>query len=63
VEELEMSYPVLVDEGLADDYEVLVYPTTVVIDRNGRIRSRVEGYRVEAFAEMKDLVASLLEEK
>jgi thiol-disulfide isomerase/thioredoxin len=63
VEELEMSYPVLVDEGLADDYEVLVYPTTVVIDRNGCIRRRVEGYRVEAFAEMKDLVASLLEEK
>lgn len=63
VKELEMSYPVLLDEGLADEYEVLVYPTTVVIDRNGRVRRRVEGYRKEVFEEMRALVASLLEEK
>ncbi len=63
VKELGMSYPVLVDDGLADDYEILVYPTTVVIDRNGRIRRRVEGYREEAFQDMKALVAGLLEEK
>lgn len=63
VKELEMSYPVLLDDGLADDYEVLVYPTTVVIDRKGNIRRRVEGYRVEVFEEMKVLVASLLEEE
>ncbi len=61
--ELDMSYPVLVDDGLADAYEVLVYPTSVVIDRKGRIRGRVEGYRKESFEEMKELVLHLLEEK
>ena len=63
VKELEMSYPVLVDDGLADEYEVLVYPTSVVIDRKGRIQKRVEGYRKESFEEMKALVKRLLEEK
>jgi len=62
VKELEMSYPVLVDDGLADEYEVLVYPTSVVIDRKGLVRARVEGYREETFEEMKALVKRLLEE-
>jgi thiol-disulfide isomerase/thioredoxin len=61
--ELEMSYPILVDDSLADLYEVLVYPTSVVIDRKGLIRTRVEGYREELFEEMKALVERLLEEK
>ncbi len=61
--ELEMSYPILVDDGLADLYEVLVYPTSVVIDRKGHVRMRVEGYRQESFEEMKALVGRLLEEK
>jgi peroxiredoxin len=61
--ELEMSYPILVDDSLADLYEVLVYPTSVVIDRKGLIRMRVEGYREEMFEEMKALVERLLEEK
>jgi thiol-disulfide isomerase/thioredoxin len=61
--ELEMSYPILVDDGLAEDYEVLVYPTSVVIDRKGFVRMRVEGYRKEMFEEMKALVERLLEEE
>ena len=61
--ELEMTYPILVDDGLADLYEVLVYPTSVVIDREGRVRLRVEGYRKESFEEMKALVERLLGEK
>lgn len=63
VKELQMSYPVLLDDGLADEYEILVYPTTVVIDRKGRIRMRVEGYRKETFEEMRSLVNLLLDEK
>src|SRR3990172_2254282 len=63
VKELEMSYPVLVDDGLADEYDVLVYPTSVVIDRKGLTRLRVEGYREESFEDMKSLVERLLEEK
>jgi thiol-disulfide isomerase/thioredoxin len=61
--ELDMSYPVLVDDGLADEYEVLVYPTSVVIDREGFLRGRFEGYREETFEEMKALVEHLLEER
>jgi thiol-disulfide isomerase/thioredoxin len=60
VKELEMSYPVLIDDGLADEYEVLVYPTSVVIDRKGFVRGRVEGYREETFEQMKELVELLL---
>lgn len=62
VAELGMTYPVLVDEGLADDYEVLVYPTSVLIDRRGRIRHRVEGYRAESFEAMKSVIEQLLGE-
>jgi thiol-disulfide isomerase/thioredoxin len=62
VKELEMSYPVLIDDGLADEYEVLVYPTSVVIDREGLVRGRGEGYREESFEDMKALVKLLLEE-
>jgi thiol-disulfide isomerase/thioredoxin len=60
VKELDVSYPVLVDDGLADDYEVLVYPTSVVIDREGLVRRRFEGYKEETFEEMKALVKRLL---
>jgi thiol-disulfide isomerase/thioredoxin len=62
VEELGMTYPVLVDGGLADDYEVLVYPTSVVIDREGQVRLRVEGYQTESFEEMKSLLERVLVE-
>ncbi|MGH9322886.1 MAG: TlpA family protein disulfide reductase [Vicinamibacteria bacterium] len=62
-DELRMSYPILVDDGLADDYEVLVYPTSVVIDRKGRIRYRVEGYRPESFDAMRAVVKLLVEEE
>jgi cytochrome c biogenesis protein CcmG/thiol:disulfide interchange protein DsbE len=60
--EMGMIYPVLVDEGLADDYEVLVYPTSIVIDRSGRIRYRVEGYREESFEAMTSVIEQLLDE-
>jgi thiol-disulfide isomerase/thioredoxin len=62
VEEVGMTYPVLVDGGLADDYEVLVYPTSVVIDREGQVRLRVEGFRKETFDEMKSLLERVLSE-
>jgi thiol-disulfide isomerase/thioredoxin len=62
VEELGMTYPVLVDGGLADDYEVLVYPTSVVIDREGQVRLRVEGFEMERFEEMKSLLERILSE-
>jgi creatinine amidohydrolase/Fe(II)-dependent formamide hydrolase-like protein/peroxiredoxin len=63
VEELGMTYPVLVDDALADRFEVLVYPTSVVLDRSGRVRLRVEGFREESFEEMRSLVGKLVEEQ
>ena len=62
IEEIGMSYPVLLDDGLADDYEVLVFPTSVVIDRNGRVRYRVEGFREKSFRELERVVERLLAE-
>jgi peroxiredoxin len=61
-EELSMTYPVLLGDDLAAAYDVLVYPTSVVIDRQGQVRLRVEGYREESFEEMKSLVKQLLQE-
>ena len=62
IEEIGMSYPVLLDDGLADDYEVLVFPTSVVIDRNGRVRYRVEGFREKSFRDLERVVERLLAE-
>ena len=57
-----MSYPALIDDGLADEYEVLIYPTSVVIDRNGRVRYRVEGFTEESFRALEGVVERLLAE-
>lgn len=60
MEDIGMSYPALIDDGLADDYEVLIYPTSVVIDRNGRVRYRVEGFTEESFRALERVVGRLL---
>ena len=62
VDEMNMSYPVLLDDGLADDYEVLVYPTSVLIDRDGRVRYRVAGYDKERFETLVRIVDRLVSE-
>lgn len=56
-----MTYPVLLDDGLAETYGVVVFPTTVIIDRAGRIRYREEGYRPETFTAMRGLLERLLD--
>ncbi|MFC2949819.1 peroxiredoxin family protein [Virgibacillus sediminis] len=45
VEELELSFPILLDEtsAVADKYKVQAYPTTYMIDSEGRIQSRMMG--------------------
>jgi hypothetical protein len=50
------------DDGLADDYEVLVYPTSIAIDRAGRVRYRVEGFTEHGFAELSRVVERLVNE-
>ena len=61
VEEFGMSYPVLLDDGLAERYGVIVFPTSVVIDRSGRLRARVEGFLPERFEAMQLEVERLLD--
>ncbi|HJO37512.1 MAG: TlpA disulfide reductase family protein [Vicinamibacterales bacterium] len=60
VEEFGMTYPVLLDDGLAERYEVIVFPTSFVIDRSGRLRLRVEGFLPEQFEAMTAAVDRLL---
>ena len=62
IEEIGMSYPALIDDGLADEYEVLIYPTSVVIGRNGRVRYLVEGFTDESFRALEGVVERLLAE-
>jgi len=57
-----MTYPVLVDEGLAEDYDVIVFPTTVVIGRDGRLRYRTKGYTKKGFRALREAVSQLIEE-
>ena len=59
---LAAAAPALIDDGLADEYEVLIYPTRVVIDRNGRVRYRVEGFAEESFRALEGVVERLLAE-
>ena len=54
--------PALIDDGLADEYEVLIYSTSVVIDRNGRVRYHVEGFTEESFRAFEGVVGRLLAE-
>ena len=62
VEDIGMTYPVLIDDGLADVYDVLVFPTSIVIDREGRIRHRVEGYTEAKFRALQRTIEELLHE-
>ena len=62
VEQFGMTYPVLLDDGLAERYGVIVFPTSVVIDRAGRLRARVEGFLPERFEAMKSEVERLLDD-
>ena len=62
VEEFGMSYPVLLDDGLAERYSVIVFPTSVLIDRSGRLRLRVEGFLPERFETMTAVVEQLLDD-
>jgi len=62
VEEFGMSYPVLLDDGLAERYSVIVFPTSILIDRSGRLRLRVEGFLPERFETMTASIEYLLDD-
>ena len=54
-----VTYPMLVDDNLAADYGILVYPTTIII-HHGRIRYRSVGYTRASFLSMSRVIERLL---
>lgn len=59
-----VSYPMVWDErgDVANTYKVLSLPRNVLIDRQGRVRSRHDGYDSRDFQTLKSEIADLLEE-
>ncbi len=52
IEEGGFTFPVLFDEqGLALDYEILAYPTTLYVDRSGLIQFKREGFEESDYEE------------
>ena len=51
IDELEITFPILMDEELhvTDTYEVIAYPTSYFIDKNGTIHYKVFGAVNEDF--------------
>ena len=60
-----MRYPVVVDEGkqVMELYNVRAVPTTVLVDRRGRIRARWMGTGDDVVEEMEQDIRSMLDEK
>ncbi len=63
--EFRLSFPALLDEKaeVAKRYAVPGLPTTVLIDRNGRVVGRVVGPRDWATPESRSLIRALLERR
>jgi len=55
-----VSYPVLLGAEIADDYDVEVFPTNVVIDRTGRIQHLEEGYNDGTTMRLRSVIERLL---
>ncbi len=60
VETLKLSFPVLIDSGLATfhDYGVIAVPSAVVIDRNRIIKYELSGFPLVGSEEMFDFISS-----
>ena len=56
-----IPYPVALDDGLSDRLDVMIYPTSVLLDRTGRIRYVATGYPHEG-PTLSKVVETLLEE-
>ena len=60
VEKNEMTFPVVLDDGATDLYEVMVFPTSYVLDRSGRIRYIAEGHNPRTAQDLRLIVDHLL---
>jgi thiol-disulfide isomerase/thioredoxin len=52
LEEVKWAGPVYFEDGLSRALKITSIPTTIVTDRQGRIFSRMNGFRPERFVEM-----------
>ena len=59
-----VSYPIAVDPEfvLADKFQMMAAPLTIIIAKDGTVRYRHEGYQPEVEAEFVEIVESLLAE-
>jgi peroxiredoxin len=61
VKEHGMEYPVIVDRGdISEEYEVEAFPTTILIDRNGKVVQRYMGYSPVLRSKLEALVQKLI---
>lgn len=61
--EMGMGYPIVVDGGISQKWRVAGFPTNVVVDKKGVIRSRTQGYSPDALEAQRKLIEELLAEK
>ena len=61
---VELSYPIVSDEdfGIADNFELMAAPLTIVIAKDGTVRYRHEGYEPSIEQTYIDLIEKLLSE-
>jgi thiol-disulfide isomerase/thioredoxin len=59
--EYKLKFPVLLDEGAREMYNVKVYPTTIFIDREGKVRYRDTGFTDESPRLLETVVELLLQ--
>jgi tetratricopeptide (TPR) repeat protein len=65
VEKLRLTFPVLIDHGLAafHDIGIIALPTTVILDRERLIKYELSGYPLVGSEEMADFVVAAIEGK
>ena len=62
VEDQQIPYPVVLDDGLTEHYDVVAYPTHIVLDRSGRIRHREVGGDPAGVGTLRAILTELLAE-
>jgi thiol-disulfide isomerase/thioredoxin len=58
--ERKLLFPVLLDEGVKEKYKVESFPTTIFIDREGRVRFRNAGFTEDETPRLLETVAEIL---
>lgn len=59
-EEFGIRYPIVVDDGISTAWRIAGFPTNVIVDREGRIAYRSQGWSPGAVARQREIVEGLL---